>query len=72
MTGEQLTETLSLKVRTVRQLQVTVDEGVITLKGVTGRYYFKQLAQHSLVGLLNDNSVVYTKIANEIEVVPHD
>ncbi len=69
MTGEQLTETLSLKVRTVRQLQVLASEdGVYTLKGVTERYYFKQLAQHSLVGLLTDNSLAYTRIVNEIEV----
>lgn len=68
MDQQLLNEVLSLKVRTVKSLDVTIHEGIVTLTGYTRRYYFKQMAQEEAKKLLNQHNFAFRKINNEIEV----
>lgn len=48
----------------VRNLGVSVDHGVIHLTGECSTYYSKQLAQHAVLGVVEDET-----LKNEIDVM---
>lgn len=47
----------------IRDLSVQVESGVIRLSGTCSTYYSKQLAQHAVLGVVEDE-----EIENQIEV----
>ncbi|MEQ8850040.1 BON domain-containing protein [Botrimarina sp.] len=49
--------------RRIRNLAVEVDRGVIRLAGQCSTYYSKQLAQHAVLGVVEDE-----RIENRIEI----
>jgi osmotically-inducible protein OsmY len=48
--------------RAVSRLQVAVDEGVVTLKGVANSFYQKQLWLHGTKQVIGDSAVINDEI----------
>lgn len=68
---DHLTDTIADRVRSrtnglIRDLEVSVDEGVITLRGRASRFYYKQLATSAVQELDQD-----LELENLICVKPH-